>query len=192
MFLDLKHDGHLPAKTTPKELLAHLARTYAKKADPRKHMEQIKAEFSAPYDSKKPVEAYFMKLWDACCSAELLGAPFTAEQQMNKALKQFDEQYGYVAAKAEKKWNNQLESEQTWENFKVYWKDEIHQWEMTGRKGKKQAHQATEISSLAKSVTALQVETQSLKADNDALIQQLITQQLITQRRRRSDVRRRS
>ena len=104
MFLDLQVDGLLPTTTTPRELIKHLTATYANRSDRRRQMEEIEVEFNGPYDMKQPVEAYFMKLQEARRHGELLGQPFTEEQTVNRALKQFELQYGYDATKAEKKW----------------------------------------------------------------------------------------
>jgi hypothetical protein len=135
-------------------------------------MEEIEAAFNGTYDAKKPFEVYFMQVQEACRHGELMGQPFTDEQTINRALKQFELQYGYDATKAEKKWYNKPEEEQTWTKFKEYWKHEIHQWEAAG-KTKKQAHNAVDIEGLAKSVSALQAETRSLQEDNTSLAEEL-------------------
>ena len=178
MFVDLHKDGVLPNTKTPKELITHLSATYALPRDRRRHMKQVTEEFNAPYDPKKSVEAYFMGLQDARTHAELLGRPFTDSQTMDMALQQFETHYEKDAYKAEKKWNERKAQERTWEDFKTYWKTEIHQYEtMAG--SKKQAHQVVDLNSLVESVNALKAETLSLQEDNATLTQRLEFQQAL-------------
>ena len=127
MFVDLYVNDMLPVTTTPTELIEHLRETYCQGRDNRRYMEQVEKDFNSEFDSKGPVEAYFLKLQEARSNAELLGQPFTEAQTMNKALAQFEKYLGKSAYKAEKRWN---ESKSTgWTAFKVFWKDELHQWD---------------------------------------------------------------
>ena len=65
------------------------------------------------------------------------------------------------------------DAEQTWANFKEYWKKEIHQWEAAGKSKKHHANQATDIETLAKTVNALKAETRNLQVDNSTLAEEL-------------------
>ena len=174
MFLDLFHNGLLPTRKTPKDLLQHLTDTYALPRDNRQYLKQVREDFATPHDPKEPVEKYFMRLQEARTHARLLGQPYSAQQIMNQALDQFEAQYS-DAYKAEKKWNQKEEKDQTWEKFKTYWKEEIHQWDTHSRK--KDAHQAVALERIMANVTALQAETQSLQDENKILSQQFSFQQ---------------
>ena len=165
MFVDLYEDDMLPPTITPTELIEHLARTYSQGRDNRRHMEAVETEFNATYDPKKPVEQYFMKIQDAKANAALLGQPFTEQQTMNRALKQFEAYLGKDAYKAEKRWN--AHAGNTWIEFKTFWKDEIHQWESVN-KNTRQAHQAVteQVDSLTGMVNDLQIDLTALQAEN--------------------------
>ena len=169
LFVDLYQNGLLPVTKTPRELLQHLTDTYALPRDRRRHLEEVDKEFNAPYDPKGTVEAYFMKLQDAETHAALLGQPYTSQQIINKALKQFEIHYEKDAYKAEKKWNEKDSKDQTWENFKTYWKDEIHQWETAYGGKKAEANNAIDINSLVESISALQAENRSLQDEQAQL-----------------------
>ena len=195
MFDDLHVDGLLPTTITPSELLEHLSLTYSQGFDHRRHMEQVEKEFNAPYDPKKPVETYFMKLQEARSNAALLGQPYTDEQAMNKALKQFEKQYEKEARKTEKRWNKKPADDRTWATFKSYWKDEIHQWETLMGAGR-QANQAVmeQVDTLSQRMTNMQInmdalhsENQSYKDENSALLaeQTQIHRALQAEQRRR-------
>jgi len=136
-------------------------------------MEEVEKEFNTTYDPNEPVEAYFMRIQDARSHAALLGQPYTETQVMNKALKQFETHYEKDAYKAEKKWNEKLDSERSWTTFKAYWKDEIHQWEtMAGgasKGAKKIANQAIDLSSIMESINELRAETRSVREANSAI-----------------------
>ena len=165
LFVDLHIDGILPITTTPKELLQHLASTYAQGRDHRRHMEQVEKEFNKAFDPTKPVEVYFMQLQEARTDADLLGQPYSDQQAMNKALKQFEKHFEKDAYKAEKRWNEKT-GIKDWTAFKTYWKDEIHQWE-TVSKSSRRANQAviehvdTQVSEMRAEVAALQAENRS-------------------------------
>ena len=180
MFLDLYVDGLLPITTTPKELLAHLEKTYSKSRDRRRYMKEVDEAFYTSYNPNGKVEAYFMKMQDAMRNAELLDRPFSMEQAMAQAVSEFEAHYGTDASKAEAKWDEKDEAEQTWEKFKEYWKDYIHQWETYGevkKKAKKYANQTVidtqdqDIATLKDDLDALRMETQSMREANQALVQ---------------------
>ena len=179
MFVDLHVDGILPPTITPAELIEHLESTYSQGRDNRRHMETVEAAFNSTYEPKQPVEKYFMRIQEARANAALLGQPYTEQQTMNKALKQFESYLGKDAYKAEKRWNAHTGGN-TWAEFKTFWKDEIHQWESVN-KSKNQAHQAvTEqvdsltgiVNNLQIDMTALQAENQSVQSENTALLAQ--------------------
>jgi hypothetical protein len=128
MFVDLYEDDLLPANITPVQLLDHLGTTYSQGRDYRRHMEQVEKDFNAPYNPREPVETYFMKLQEARAHADLLGQPYTEQQTMNRALTQFEQHHEKDAYKAEKRWNER-DGATDWAAFKVFWKDEIHQWD---------------------------------------------------------------
>ena len=52
---------------------------------------------------------------------------------MSQAIKEFERQFPDDTYKAEKKWNERDETEQTWPLFKEYWKEVIHDWETRGK-----------------------------------------------------------
>ena len=164
MFVNLFIKGILPPNTTPTELLDHNTKTYATPHSNRVYMETVEEQINGPFDAKEPVEAYFMRLQEAQTHAEMLGIDYTDRQIMNKALKQFELHYKKDAYKAEKRWNKKETTDQTWEHFKVYWKEEVHQWSMFAARGgkKKHANQAVNVQSLVDNVTALQAEAQPL------------------------------
>ena len=172
MFVDLFKDGLLPNTLTPKELLAHLETTYSQGRDYRRHMEQVERAFNKAYDPAQPVEGYFMQLQDARDDAALLGQPYTDQQAMNKALKQFEKHYEKEAYKAEKKWN-EANDPTDWAAFKTFWKSEIHQWETIG-KSIRRANQAVmdkvdmELSSMRTEVAALQAENREYQERSNA------------------------
>ena len=174
MFVDLFVNGVLPPRVTAQELLSHIAETYATPQANRICMEKVEEQVNAPYDPKKPVEAYFLTLQEAHTHATMLGVEYTNKQIMNKALKQFELQYEKDSYKAEKKWNERPSKEKTWKDFKNYWKNEIHQWSaFNGRTKRTQAHNAVDMESLIEDVSALQAETRSLQANNCELVRQL-------------------
>ena len=177
LFVDLFVDGLLPTTITPRELLTHLSSTYGLTIDYRKHMENVEAAFNEPYDPKKPVEAYFMRLQDAQADAALLNEPISKQRLMNKALRDFERHYEKDSYKAERKWNEKGEDERTWEAFKTYWKNEIHQWDTVSGRSTQQAHQAVDLTKLQQTVEGLQAETRTLQEDNNVLSQQLQFQQ---------------
>jgi hypothetical protein len=176
-FVDLHVNGLLPPDVTPRKLLQHLSDTYAQPRDHRRHMVTVEEKFDTAYDPRNAVEAYFMKLQEARSDAALLGQPYTDQQVMNKALRQFETHYEKDSYKAEKKWNEKADNEKTWERFKTYWKEEIHQWETITGRATKQANQAEEIDlhSIVESINALQAETKS----NNMLVQQMQFQQAL-------------
>ena len=176
MFVDLFIKDILPPTVTPKELLKHVAMTYATPHSNRLYMEKIEERINGPYDTNEPVEAYFMRLQEAKSQAEMLGTAYSDKQLMNKALKQFELHYEKDAYKAEKKWNERKASEQGWSEFKVYWKEEVHQWSMfaaRGTKKKQHANEAVDVQGLVNDVTALQSEARELQENNSALVAQL-------------------
>ena len=144
--------------------------------DQQRYMEQVKKEFNTPYDPRKPVEVYFMKLQEACQNAKLLGTPFSKRQTMGKALKQFKKQYKKDTYKAKKKWNEK--THKIWAAFKTYWKNEIHQWE-TVCKSTWHANQVVtnrmdeltnQVADLQINLEAMHFKNQSIKESNNALI----------------------
>ena len=173
-FVDLFVDGLLPPRVTAQELLEHISETYATPQANRTCMEKVEDEVNSPYDLKQPVEGYFLRLQEAQGQAKMLGVEYSAKQIMNKALKQFETHYGKEAYKAEKKWNERTEDKQSWTHFKLYWKEEIHQWNAFAARGKKtQAHNAIDMDSLVDNVSALQAEARSLQENNTRLVEQL-------------------
>jgi hypothetical protein len=174
VFLDLFKEGVLPPAVTPKEMLAHITTTYATPHSNRIYMEKVEEHLNGPYDPKESVEAYFLRLQEAKAHAKMLGIEYTPQQVMNKALKQFEVHYSKDAHKAERKWN--AVDKQTWSDFKVYWKEQIHQWDMYATRGtgsRKEAHQAVDVASLAETVSALQAEARTLQRGNAELVKQL-------------------
>ena len=179
VFLDLLKDGVLPPSVTPRKMLEHVSATYATAYSNRMHMETVEGKLNGSYDPKVSVEAYFLQLQEARAQALMLGVAYTDRQVMNKALKQFEVNYEKDSYKAEKKWNERDDADKTWTDFKTYWKEQIYQWNMYEARGsaKKAAHQATEIASLAETVSALQAEARALQEGNTELVRQLTFQQ---------------
>jgi len=196
MFVDLYVNGMLPTTKTPKDLLQHISKTYAKGREHRTHLKAVQEEFDAAYDPRLPVETYFMKLQEACEDAELLGQPYTEQQRMNKALEQFQIQYGKDASKAEDKWEDKPDAERSWTNFKVYWKDALNKIESYTKKSKaanqavqSQVDQLTEsLNTIRLDMSALQAENRSYQEANSALARQIQFQQAMqTEQRIHSD-----
>ena len=174
LFVDLHKEGLLPSTVTPRELIDHLRGTYAKFSDNRRYMEEVDTAFNKPHNIKNPIEAYFMQLQDARTHAEMLGEPYTDERVMNRALKEFEKQYGKDSYKAENKWYEKPKADRNWDAFKVYWKDQVHRWEtVSKRTSGNQAHLATEVQGLKASIEGLQAETRTLQEDNGTLSRQL-------------------
>ena len=171
MFLDLFRDGALRPTVTPVELLEHIATTYATPNANRICMEEVEDKINGKYDPKQSVEAYFMQLQDARVHAAMLGIVYTDQQIMNKALKQFETQYGKDSYKAEKRWNRREEHEKQWTHFKTFWKEEVHEWNAFAARGgaRRQANHAVDLAGIMENVSALRAETQSLQAHNTAL-----------------------
>ena len=174
MFVDLFVKGVLPPNVTPKELLEHIATTYATPHSNRICMETVEEQINGPFEASEPVEAYFMRLQEARAHAQMLGIDYTDPQIMNKALKQFELRYDKDAYKAEKRWNEQTEKT-SWTDFKNYWKEQVHQWSMYATRGskKKYANEAIDVQSLVSDVSALQAEAKTLQENNSQLIAQL-------------------
>ena len=121
MFVDLHVNKALPTSTTPREMLEHLKKTYAKPRHYRQHMIAVKKAYEEPYDSRRPVEVYYMKLQECKDDSRLLRRPYTTEQIMDKALEQFEARFGNEAKKAEARWNKAIdkgEYEENWQDFK--------------------------------------------------------------------------
>ena len=176
MFADLHHNCVLPIKTTPREMLEHLALTYALPSDYCHHMRTIDKMCAAPHDTKLPVEDYFMKLQECKDNAQLLKRPYTDQQVMDKALEQFEEQYGRDASKAEKRWNRDYPGATgTWTEFKRFWKEEIHAWSNmpTSRKNALQMEvQQGRMDHLSATMEAMSVDMANLAAENHSYREQ--------------------
>jgi len=95
-------------------------------------------------------------------------------------IKQFITRFGKDAVKAEHKWDRLDEKEKdTWAKFKKYWKDEIKQWKIM-QNAEKQAHEAiiapqvealaAQLNGLRDDISVLQVENQSYREENSALM----------------------
>lgn len=69
----------------------------------------VRTAFDAPFDKRKPVEEHCMRLQDCEDDSRLLKRPFTDEQVMDKALEQFNVQFGNEARKAEARWNKAID-----------------------------------------------------------------------------------
>jgi hypothetical protein len=180
MFVDLHAEGALPTTTAPREMLDHLADTYAQASDCRRYLEAVEVAFNAKFAKSQTVEQYFAALQEARDDAKLLGQPFSQTQVENKAIKQFVARFGKDAIKAEAKWHKLDSAERnTWAKFKVYWKNEIKQWTVM-RDADKQAHQvfvapqvdalAVQLRSLQDDMTALQADNRSYHEENSALM----------------------
>jgi len=180
MFVDLHEEGTLPVTTTPRAMIDHLAGTYAQAGDYRRHMEAVEEQFNSKFAKSQTIEQYFDMLQVARDDAKLLGQPYSLEQVINKAIKQFITRFGKDAVKAEHKWDRLDEKEKdTWARFKKYWKDEIKQWTIM-RNAEKQAHEAVvapqvealavQLNGLRDDISALQVENQSYREENSALL----------------------
>ena len=171
MFLDLCTDGELDADITPKDLLTHLEETYSTNADELEYFEDVTKAFNAPYDSKRPVEEYFMRLQEAQADAEDLGVGFTDTQVITQALRQFIKQHGKEGRKAANKWSD--EDDKSWKDFKLFWKKKIH---AMGRASYKEANAVdlltNEMSSIRADMIALQVENRDVKDRNEELLSQ--------------------
>ena len=193
MFLDLCTDGEIDADATPQGLLGHLEGTYSTTADELEYLEEVTKAYNAPYDPKKPVEEYFMRLQEAQANSVDLSVPYSDVQIMTQALRQFVKLHDRHGRKAANKWNAKGPVDKTWAQFKVYWKKEIHEWSRSGR-NPKQAHAvdklSDEVSSMRADMQALLVENQSYKQHNEELTaqqQQLHYAMQIETSRRRSD-----
>ena len=162
MFVDMHEDGKLPTDKTPREMLDHLSEMYAKPHHYRKHMNQVKTDFACKYNPKKPVEVYFMRLQEARERADLLEQSFTEKQTINKALDQFEKQHGTNVAKAEHKWNEKDEPDQTWINFKKHLKDYINTWKSTGGV----MHHGYHVDELREEVEGMKLDLSALQAEN--------------------------
>ena len=170
MFLDLHTNGVLRADATPKELLEHLEGTYSNNADELEYLEVITKDFNTPYDPKRPVEEYFMRLQETRADSIDLKVPYSEQQVIMQALGQFVKVHGKDGRKAAKKWHN--ETRKTWETFKTFWKREIHEWNRVGS-GTKQAlaveQLTSEMGSIRASVHALEAENQNYRDRNNDL-----------------------
>ncbi len=168
MFLDLYVDRQLPIDKTPRDLLEYLASTYATPRTNRQYMENVRKAFNAPYDHKQPVESYFMKLQEVRDSARILGEPYSDQQLANKAIAQFERALGKdTVRKMETRWYETPDTQQTWADFKVFWKEEIHLYQRldgTGNKATKAAHQAMVMEDLQSQIVHLKEENRSLVA----------------------------
>ena len=72
MFVDMHVNKALPTSTTPRDMLEHLEKTYAKPRHYRQHMEAVRKAFDATFDKRKPVEVYYMRLQDCKDDSRLL------------------------------------------------------------------------------------------------------------------------
>lgn len=173
VFNDLYRDGILPRAVTPREMLSHISEVYAGLRHNRRYMTQVKEEFETPYNPKEPVEAYFMKLQDARAHAKLLEEPYTDRQVMRQALTELEKHHRKDVFKAEKKWGELPTEKHTWENFKRFWKEEIHQWKILNQ-STKHANQAVldEVSSLTQRLNAMQANVSALQEENRSVVEQ--------------------
>ena len=86
---------------------------------------------------KTTARKHFVTVWKARKNVTLLEQPFTDEQFMNEAATQFIKAHGQDAKKAERTWNMKPETKRTWTNFKKFWKEEIHMWNLLEPQGNK-------------------------------------------------------
>ena len=166
MFVDLHVNKALPALTTPRQMLEHLEQTYAKPRHYRQHMTTVQKTFDEPYNPKRPVEVYYMKLQECKDDSRLLRRPYTNAQIMDKALEQFEAQFGNDAKKAEARWNRAIDKgdhEENWQDFKQFWKEEINEF---SRFTRREAHGAIQIDDLTTRMNAMSAQMASLEAEN--------------------------
>ena len=166
MFVDMHVNKALPASTTPKAMLEHLAGTYAKPRHYRQHMAQVQKTFDAPLNPRRPVEEYYMRLQECQDDSRLLRRPFTDEQVMDKALEQFGDKHGSEARKAEARWNRAIDKgdyDETWKDFKQFWKEEIHDFNTIASA---EAHHTTRIDDLTTRMNSMSVHVAQLEAEN--------------------------
>ena len=77
----------------------------------------MQKKFEAPFDPKKPVEVHHVMLQDCKDDSRPLRRPFAERQIMNKAMEQFEDQFGEKAKKAEVRWNKAIDEAKCKENW---------------------------------------------------------------------------
>ena len=171
MFLDCEHfnNGELDADTAPRDLLVHLEETYSTGADELEYLEVVNRTFNTPYDRKRPVEEYFMRLQETQTDSVDLKVPFFDAQMMTQALSQFIKAHGKDGRKSANKWHTK--TEKTWKDFKTFWKKSIHEWSRAGsmREANAVDRLTDEMGTIKADMQALLVENRFVKEQNDEL-----------------------
>jgi len=112
----------LPSHLTPYDLLDYLTEVYASKEDHQHHVNKVVTMVGTVYDPTKPVKTYFATLQNAKDHAILLGVPYSEEQLMYYAMKQFKTRLTPIeAAKIERKGLGMPAETCMWAAFKMFW-----------------------------------------------------------------------
>ena len=186
MYVDMDDKGIDNPATTPRQMIEHLEKVYCTSRDFRRHAELVDESFNAPYNRKGHVEEYFMKIQEAREDALALGQPYTIMQTMNKVISRFEMQHK-DCYKAEEKWNvkrdaNKWTDDETWKEFKTFWKEQIHRWDTRKEPGK-EANAAevdaitNRMSVMEANLSALQTKNHNYQTENQSLRSQQLEMQ---------------
>ena len=169
VFWNLKREGTITECITPKIMLDHLIKTYARADEFRECFNTSKTAFERPFNAREGIHDYFMKMQDAMDEAALLGRPFSDAHAMDQAINQFINFDDDETKKAEKRWiEKNPPHERTWATFQDWWTVEM-QRQLKKSKSKKEAHEAllehvsTVEAQMAVQHQAYQAELQSIQ-----------------------------